>query len=276
MLHELPPIPGFEPIALNDKPHPSMIGIGRRLFVSKEGLRGIAETDKRARRDLHTEVERTISREIEGSDVVFIISGLGGYTGTWASPIVASVARHCKAVAVSLVSLPFTVEGIARRGVASEGLGVLQDHSDVVITYSNDELLKLAPNIPLLQAFKAVGRLVSKPIVSLASVLTRGDLPHLKSVLRGVAEMRIGMGEGSGDHRNFLGVEDAFTSPWFDFDLGGAKEAMLFLTSQYVDPDDVDEILHEISLRAPNANITWGSVEEDVGEKMRVSVLLGF
>ena len=276
MLHQIPPIPGFEPIALNDKPHPSMIGIGRRVFVSREGLRGIADTDMRARRELHTEVEKTIEREIEGSDVVFIICGLGGYTGTWASSIVASVAKHSKAVAVSLVSIPFAVEGIARRAVASEGLEVLKRHSDVVITFSNDGLLKLAPNIPLLKAFEAIGRLVGKPIVSLASVLTRGDIPHLKSVLRGVSEMRIGMGEGSGDHRNFLAVEDAFTSPWFDFDFGGTKEAVLFITSQYIDPDDVDEVLHEVSLRAPNANITWGSVEGDVGEKIRASVLLGF
>jgi cell division protein FtsZ len=276
MLHQIPPIPGFEPIALNDKPHPSMIGIGRRLLVSREGLKGIAETDKRARRGLHTDVETMIADEVKGSDIVFIVSGLGGYTGTWASPIVASVAKYCKAVSVSLASLPFTVEGIARRAVASEGLGHLKNHSDVVVTYSNDELLKLAPNIPLLRAFEAVGSLVSKPIVSLASVLTRGDIPHLKSILRGVAEMRIGMGEGSGDHRNFVAVEDAFSSPWFDFDLSRTREAMLFITSQYIDPDDVNEVMHEISLRAPNANITWGGVEEDVGDKTRVSVLLGF
>lgn len=275
MLHEISPVPGFEPIAVNDEPHLSMIGIGRRVFVSREGLKGIAETKKRGRRELYTDVEKTIEREIKDSDVVFILSGLGGYTGTWASPIVASVAKHCKALAVSLVSLPFTVEGIARRGVANEGLNILKNRSDVVITFSNDELLKLAPNIPLLRAFEAVGRLIGKPIASLASVLTRGDIPHLKATLRRVAEMRIGMGEGTGQHRNFVAVEDAFTSPWFDFDLSGAKEAILFLSSQYMNPDDVNEIAHEVSLRAPNANITWGSMEEDIGEKIRVSVLLG-
>ncbi|MFQ6128072.1 MAG: hypothetical protein ACE5QW_04135 [Thermoplasmata archaeon] len=275
MLHEIPPIPGYEPIALNDEPHPSMIGIGRRIFVSKEGLKGIAETEKRGRRELYTDVEKTIEREVEGSDIVFIISGLGGYTGTWAAPIVASVAHHCKALAVSLVSLPFTVEGIARRALADEGLSILRKCSDVAITFSNDELLKLAPNIPLLRAFQVMGRLVGKPIANLASVLTRGDIPHLKSVLRRIDEMRVGMGEGTGDHRNFVAVEDTFTSPWFDFDLSGVKEVVLFLSSQYIDPKDVDEIIHDVSLRTPNANITWGSMEEDIGEKTRVSVLLG-
>ncbi|MFQ5909569.1 MAG: hypothetical protein ACE5IJ_02475 [Thermoplasmata archaeon] len=274
LLHEIPPMPGFEPIALNDELHPSMIGIGRRILVSKEGLKGIAETEKRGRQ-LYTDVEKMIEREVKGSDVVFIVSGLGGYTGTWAAPIVASVVKHCRALAISLVSLPFTVEGIARRGIANEGLNILKNRSDVVILFSNDELLKLAPNIPLLRAFEVIGRLVGKPIANLALVLTRGDIPHLKSTLRRIDEIRVGMGEGTGEHRNFLAVEDAFSSPWFDFDLGGVKEAILFLSSQYVDPKDVEEVIHEVSLRVPNANITWGSVEEDVGEKIHVSVLLG-
>lgn len=252
-----------------------MIGIGRRILIRKEGLKGIAETDKGGRRELYTDAEHAIEREVEGSDIVFIVSGLGGYTGTWAAPIVASVAHHCKALAISLVSLPFTVEGIARRGVANEGLRVLKRYSDVVITFSNDGLLKLAPNIPLLRAFEVMGRLIGKPVANLASVLTRGDIPHLKSVLRRVSEMRVGMGESTGDHRNFVAVEDAFTSPWLNLDLSGIKEAMLFISSQYIDPNDVDEIVHEISLRTPNANITWGSVEEDIGERTRVSVLLG-
>lgn len=274
MLHGIPPVPGFEPIALNDKPHPSMIGIGRRVFIEKEGLRGIAEAGGR-RRGLFAEVEKAVEQEVKGSDVVFIISGLGGYTGTWAAPIVASVAHHCRAIAISLVSMPFTAEGIVRRALADEGLQTLKRCSDVVITLSNDDLLKLAPNIPLARAFEAMGALIGRPISSFASVLTRGDVPYLKSMLRRVDEMRVGMGDGMGEHRNFVAIEEAFTSPWFDFDLSEAKEAVLFLSSQFIDPRDADEVIHELSLRTPNANIMWGSVEEDVGEKTRVSVLLG-
>lgn len=275
MLHGIPPIPGFEPIALNDEPHPSMLGIQRRVFVSRESLKDIAETEKRGRRELYTEVEKAVEAQIRGSDIVFIVGGLGGYTGTWASSIVADVARHCRALAVSLVSLPFSAEGLARRAVANEGLKLLRRHSDVVVTFPNDGLLKLAPNISLLRAFEVMGKLIGKPIVDLASVLTRGDIPHLRSVLRSVDEMRVGMGKGTGDHRNFLAVEDAFTSPWFDMNLDGVKEVLLLVSSQYIDPKDIDDVLHEIGLRVPKANITWGSVEEDIGERTRVLILLG-
>jgi len=252
-----------------------MIGIGRRVFVDKEGLRGIAEAGGRRRRELYAGVEKAIEQEVKGSHVVFVISGLGGYTGTWAAPVVASVAHHCRALAISLVSLPFTAEGIVRRALANEGLQILKRCSDVVITLSNDGLMKLAPNIPLARAFEAMGALIGRPILSLASVLTRGDVPYLKSVLRRVDEMRVGMADGMGEHRNFVAIEEALASPWFDFDLSGVREAVLFLSSQFIDPKDADEVIHELSLRTPNANITWGSMEEDVGEKTRVSVLLG-
>jgi len=275
IIKEIPPTSGIELIGVNDMPHPSLIDIQGKVYLGKEGLREIAFIDDRVVRKLETNVEKNLERELAPADLIFILSGLGGETGGWSSSIVARVGNHIGATTFSIVTLPFSVEGQNRRSLAEESLSLLKTKSHGVLTFSNDSLLKIAPNLPLIRAFHVMGQIMVRPILDLSKVLTREDLLSLRNSLKACKNFGIGLGEGRGQHRHFLAVEEAFQSPWFSGDTYEAKEAIILIGGE-VDAKIEEEVLREVGKRAPEANVLWGSFEERLAGKIRVTVIIGF
>lgn len=274
IIKEIPPASGIELIGVNDMPHPSLIGIQRKVYLGKEGLREIACIDDRVVKKLETNIERNLERELAPADLIFLLSGLGGETGGWSSSIVARVGNHIGATTFAIVTLPFSVEGQNRRSLAEESLSILKTKSHGVLTFSNDSLLKIAPNLPLIRAFHVMGQIMVRPILDISRVLTKEDLPSLRSSLKACKNFGVGLGEGRGEHRYFSAVEEAFQSPWFSGDAYEAKEAIILIGGE-VDANVEREVLREVGKKAPEANVLWSSFEEKLADKIRVTVVIG-
>lgn len=213
---------------------------------------------------------------IGDADIMFLFTGLGGETGSSVTPALANICRkHCKLVIVS-AALPFSVEGGERKHVAAVSMDKVMEHSDLVITYSNDSLLKIAPNLPLRKAFGAMDIIMMAPVLELANALTIEDLLQVRSDFGGCKHVRAGIGIASGLDRGLRAVEEAFTSPWFDFDIRTAKTALVIATASDMDDMQLQKVVKDVSLRLPNTRIRYaGRTDPSMGEKMKLVLLLG-
>ena len=275
-LRAIPPDAGVERLAVNDLPHPSMAGVKRRLLMSKEGLRGIAAMDEQAVKSLATTAEQSVAVELADADFVVPIAGLGGEMGSWGASLVARVAGLKGATTLAVATMPFSAEGMNRRGVAIEARKVLRTHAHGVLGLPNDSLLRVAPHLPILRAFEVMSKLAVQPLQDLLRVLTRTDLPVLKSVLRNAEDWQLGIGEGVGDHPELAATEAAFRSPWITRLARDAREVLVLVGIPVPDERVVKEVLHDVDLRAPLASVTSGIYTDPSMDRMRVTVLVGF
>lgn len=274
-LRVLPPTPDLDVLAVNDFPHPSMVGIKRRLFLEKAGLQGIAAMDERSVKTLATTAEQAVALELGAAELVFPLAGLGGEMGSWGASLVARVAALKGATVLAVVNTPFSAEGMNRRSVAAEALRVLRTHAHGVLAVPNDPLLRVAPHLPLLKAFDVMSRLAVQAIRDFVQVATRADLDSLKAVLRNASEWHLGIGEGTRDHPELAAVDAAFRSPWITRPTDGAREVLLLIATPEPDERAVQSIIRDVDLRAPRASVTWGAFTEP-GDAIRVTALVGF
>ncbi|MFQ6060019.1 MAG: hypothetical protein ACE5KV_01820 [Thermoplasmata archaeon] len=113
-LRDIPSIPGLDLVGINDEPHPSLLGIENAVYLKRESLKAIALSSEKVSKHLLTEQEKEIANHIRGSDIVYIVSGMGGEVGTWAPTVVAKVARKLGTLSIAMTTLPFKVESERR------------------------------------------------------------------------------------------------------------------------------------------------------------------
>jgi cell division protein FtsZ len=274
-LHVVPTAAGLDVLAVNDLPHPSLHGIKRRLLLPKAGLREVAAMDERAVKALATTAEQSAAVEIADADFVVAVAGLGGEMGSWGASLFARVAALKGAATLAVVTTPFSAEGVNRHGVAEDALAVLRQHAHGTVALPNDGLLKIAPHLPIMKAFEAMSRVAIQPVYDLVRVVTRDDLTLMKTVLRNASEWTLGLGEGFHDHPALAAVDVAFRSPWLTKSVGDAREAIVLVSTPEPDERTVQDVLHDVDLRAPRASVTWGALTGADPDSVRVTVLVG-
>jgi cell division GTPase FtsZ len=152
----------------------------------------------------------------------------------------------------------------------------VMEQSDMVITYSNDSLLKVAPNLPLRRAFGAMDIIMMAPVLELANALTVEDLTQVRSDFGACKHVRAGIGIGSGLDRGLRAVEEAFNSPWFDFDVRTARTALVMASARDMDEAQLQKVVRDVSLRLPGVGLRYAGREDpEMGERMKVVLLLG-
>lgn len=228
------------------------------------------------------EDERLIRDALEGADLVFVTCGLGGGTGSGASPIVADVARKIGALTVSIVTLPFTVEGMRRQRNAERGLENLRKSSDTVIVIPNDKLLEMAPGLPIQSAFRVADDILIRAVKGITDLITKPGLVNLdfadvRSVMKDGGVAMIGMGESDTERRGDEAVADALHSPLIDVDITGAIGALINITgSSDLKLEEAEHVVETVSNELdPEAVIIWGAqIEEGLHGTLRVMVVL--
>ncbi len=274
-LRHVPPAEGIERIAMNDVPHPSMVGISRKVLVPTESLKAIASLEEKAIPTLATGEEKDLSNALMDRDFVVALGGLGGQFGGWALGVVGRVARILGHSSLALVTIPFNAEGRIRRQLAEDQLATLQRRADGVVAFGNDALLRSFPTLPLAKAFGAMGAIMARPAAALPSVLSRSDLVPLKRFLARTRDWRFGMGAGVEKHRCFLAVEEAYASPWFTGRHEDIRQAVV-LVSQPAGASYEDEILREFRLRSPRADLAWAVLPTPLPEdRVAVQIFAG-
>lgn len=246
----------------------------RRLVLNSEEMALLTSATPRMVGGVERNISRRLREEIEGYDLIFLFAGLGGETGSHIIPGLANLCRRLSGMVVASVTLPFSAEGPCRRSTAALALPRLIDAAHLTITYPNDGLLKVAPNLPFRRTFKVMDEIMTVPPQELAGVLTRSDLRVLRGELGPARHLRMGAGAGVGMQREMVAVSEAFDSPWFDFNLGDSTVALVVVSGREVDQYSLRDILGHVQARVPNAMIRYGVRSDPAAEDLRVTILL--
>jgi len=175
---------------------------------------------------------------IQGADMLFITAGMGGGTGTGATPIVAQVAKELGILTVAVVTKPFQMEGSKRMAIADLGISELGKHVDSLITIPNEKLLSvLGGETTLLDAFRSANQVLQGAVQGIAELITRPglinvDFADVKTVMAEMGMAMMGSGEASGEDRAREAAEAAISSPLLeDINLAGANGILANVTA---------------------------------------------
>lgn len=228
------------------------------------------------------ENKEEIAELVEGSDMVFVTCGLGGGTGTGSAPVVASAAQEAGALTISVVTLPFAVEGKIRHENAIAGLERLKDSSDTVIVVPNDRLLDVVPRLPLAQAFKVADEVLMHAVRGITELITKGGLVNLdfadvRTVMQNGGVAMIGLGEADGEDKAVESVQKALRSPLLDVDVSTATAALVNVTGG---PDltiaEAERACEEVYSRIQeDARLIWGArVDPNMENRIRTMLII--
>jgi cell division protein FtsZ len=253
------------------------IKLESRVLVTAEHIDFMKETSFKTVRSIKYEFKEWLESAIGEPDIAFIFAGLGGDTGSYIAPVVADICKKRAGLCVSNVALPFSVEGKDRRCVADCSLTKVCEASDITITYPNNHLLKMVPNLPLGKAFNVMNRIMMMPLLELEKVLTVGDLEFVRRSFTRSNSCRLGVGTGSGEYGELRALEEAITSPWFDFEKDRVMSALVTISSGEVEEEAVCRVLNELAKTMPYSRIDYAGIcDKDLGAKYKVMLVLGF
>jgi len=267
--------PNAERIAVNDAPHPSMAGVPRRILVRPDVLQGFAVMDERVVEKMETHEEKDLAAAFLNRDLVLALGGLGGELGGWGLSLVGRVARILGDTTLALATVPFTAEGRIRREAAEAQLALLRRKADGVVTFANDELLRLAPDLPFVKSFAVLGSAMARLASDLSACVARDDVVPLRRLLARSRDWRFGMGSGTEKHRCFLAVDEAYRSPWFTGRHEDVRQAVV-LIQRPADLPVEEELLHEVRIRSPLADVSWAVLPAPASaDRVLVEILAG-
>jgi cell division protein FtsZ len=263
--------------ALNASKAPIKIQLGSK---STRGLGAGSNPD--VGRDAALEDHEKILDILEGSDMVFVTSGLGGGTGTGAAPVVASLAIELGALTVAVVTKPFAVEGRKRMAQAERGLAELRGCVDTIITIPNSKLREVEENITLLDAFRRADEVLLQAVQGITDLITTPgvinlDFADVTTVMRGGGVALMGVGVGEGQDAASKAMRSALDYKLLEENsIKGAKAALINVTGGANMPlAEIEDAIGMIEQEADeNADIIWGSViKEDLNDEIKVTVI---
>ena len=219
----------------------------------------------------------------ENTKMLFVTAGMGGGTGTGATPVIAKLAKDKDILTVGIVTLPMEREGRRRKLQALEGIEELKKCVDTLILISTDKLRDQYGNMKLSEAFKKADDVLTTAAKGIAEIITvpgyvNVDFKDVKTVMNDSGKAIMGAGEAEGEGRAEKAIRAAIHSPLLnDSNIEGAKNILLYITSgsNEVSLDEVDEIL-EIAQNAcgNNSDVIWGNgTDESLGEAIRVTLI---
>lgn len=228
------------------------------------------------------ESENEIKEALKGCDMVFITCGLGGGTGSGASPIVAKIAKESGALTVAVVTKPFIFEGGQRKDIAERSFSELADKVDTIITISNDKLLQVIDKkTSLLDAFKTADDVLRQGVQGIAEIITvpgviNADFADVKAVMSNAGSALMGIGTASGENRAIEAAKDAINSNLLDMSIDGARGIVFTITGGLdLSMTEVSEAAKVITSAADDdAKIIFGAViDEKIKDQVKITVV---
>ena len=255
---------------------PVKIRIGDKLTKGL-GAGGDPVVGQRAAEESREELREAL----QGADMIFITSGMGGGTGTGAAPIVAEISQDLGALTVGVITKPFTFEGNRRRRIADEGSATLREKVDTLITVPNDRLLQLADKKMTMNiAFALADDVLRQGIQGISDTITvpgliNLDFADVKSVMSDAGSALMAIGRASGDNRAVEAARAAVASPLLDVSIEGAKGVLFNITGSDYTLFEVNEAAQIIQEAAdPDANIIFGAViDETMQGDLQITVI---
>ena len=262
---------------LNDSLAPTKLQLGSDLT---DGLG--AGANPAIGKEAALESKEEIEEALKGADMVFVTCGMGGGTGTGASPIIAEIAQDLGALTVGIVTKPFSFEGKRRMEQALAGLDELKKHVDTLIVIPNDRLRELIDkSTPMLEAFREVDNVLHRGVQSISDLiaitgLVNLDFADVKAVMKDRGNALIGIGVGSGENRAVEAAKQAVSSPLLETSINGATDAIINVTGgSSLTLFEVEEAAEVIRTAAnTDINTIFGAViNENLTDEVIVTVI---
>jgi len=233
-------------------------------------------------REAAEESKDEIRAALEGADMIFVTCGMGGGTGTGASPIIAEIAQDIGALTVGIVTKPFKFEGKRRMEQAIIGVDELRKHVDTLIVIPNDKLRDIIDkSTPMIDAFKEVDNVLHRGVQSISDLIAVSGLVNLDFAdVRAIMEKRgnalIGIGLGTGEDRAIKAAQQAVSSPLLETSIVGATDAIINVTGgtslTLFEAEDAAEVVRQSA--STDINIIFGAViNENLNDEVIVTVI---
>ncbi len=277
-------IKGVEFIVMNtDKQSLSKSLAGKKVIIGERVTKGFGaganpDVGKRAAEESIEE----ITQALKGADMVFLTSGMGGGTGTGASPIIAKIAKEMGILTVGIVTKPFAFEGKRRMAQAEEGIKNLSQFVDSLVVIPNERLKMVSETrITLLNAFEVADGVLSRGVQSISNLinvpgLVNLDFADVTAVMSNAGLAHMGVGFGKGKDKAECAARMAISSPLLETSIAGARGLIVSITAS---PDigfDETEIASSMIQNEghPDVNLIWGvSIDENLQDEMKITVV---
>jgi len=262
-------------VLLNNKA-PTKLQIGEKLTKGL-GVGGDPEIGRQAAEESMEKIKELLI----DSDMVFVTAGMGGGTGTGASPIIAQLAKEAGALTVGVVTKPFAFEGTRRMVAAEDGIERLRESTDTLIVIPNQRLMDVIDRkMTLLEAFKVVDSVLGQGVGGIADIITTPglvnvDFADVKTIMKDAGSALLGIGTGVGENRAQMAARAAVSSPLLDISIEGARGVLFNIAGgNDLTMFEVDEAARIISSAAdPDANVIFGAViKPDLTDQVRITV----
>jgi len=265
-----------------DALHLSITKTDEKLLIGKELTRGLGcggypKKGREAAKESLTDLKKAVSN----SDMVFVLAGMGGGSGTGSIPVVAHLGKETGAVVIAVVTMPFEAEK-ARIDKAEFGLQELREVADTVIVLDNNRLVDIAGQLPMEQAFAVANELVATMIKGIVETITLPSLINLdyadvSSIMKNGDVAVIGIGEDNSSSRVDAAVQQALTHPLLDVDYRGATGALVHITcGPDLKLEEFDNIGRMVTENlSPEAQVIIGArVSKDFQGRVRVITIM--
>jgi len=275
---------GVEFIAINtDAQSLHHCDASKKVHIGKTTTRGLgAGSDPDTGRKAAEESSEEIYEALKGADMIFLTCGMGGGTGTGSIPVVASLAREVGALTVGIVTKPFIFEGERRKRVSEEGMDLLKDKVDTLITIPNDRLLTMIDRkTTMLDAFNVVDDVLRQGVQGISDLITvhgviNVDFADVKAIMSNAGSALMGIGRGTGENRATEAAKMAINSPLLEVSIDGARGVLFNISGG---PDlgmfEIDEAAKVITQAVDSdANIIFGSViDPNISGEIKITVV---
>ena len=251
--------------------------IGEKLTMG-QGAGGDPEIGKRAAE----ESRNSIAKAIENADMVFVAGGMGGGTGTGASPVVAEIAREAGALTIGVVTKPFSFEGADKMKRAEEGIKNLLGKVDALLIIPNDRIKHVTEQkITLFNAFEIADSVLLQAVVSIAELIKNTgfinlDFADVTSIMKDAGYAHMGVGHASGKGKAEEAIRTAIKSPLMETSIDNAHGVLVNITgSPDIELDEVEAAMGLVREAAhPNARIIFGAdFDENMDDAIKVTVI---
>src|SRR5690625_2048100 len=214
--------------------------------------------------------------------MVFITAGMGGGTGTGAAGIVSKVAKEQGALTVGVITRPFSFEGPKKARYAEEGIELMKEHVDTLVTISNNRLLEIVDKkTPILEAFREADNVLRQGVQGISDMITNPgfvnlDFADVKTVMENQGSALMGIGSATGENRTAEATQKAISPPLLEVSIEGADNVLLNIAGgadlTLFEAQDAADIISAAA--TSDVNIIFGtSINEDLGDEVVVTVI---
>lgn len=267
--------------ALENSPVPNKVLLGPNITRG----RGAGNVPERARQAAEESADEINALFDDETDMVFITAGMGGGTGTGASPVISRIAKERGLLTIGIVTIPFMFEGKRKIVKALDGAKEMGKYVDALLVINNERLGEIYKDYEFLNAFGKADDILSMAAISISEIVTCDgyinlDFNDVDNTLRNGGTAIIATGYGEGENRVTKAIEDALNSPLLkNTDIFGSKKLLfnLYFSRDAEDKfkiDETDQITSFVSNIDPEVDVIWGvAFDESLGDKVKFTIL---